>query len=99
MAINANDRLDRIEVKIDKLVEAMVSIARAEEKIVSMEKRFDFHEAERKEQWEKFEEFHQKIDKLEDLVSQNANTINIINRLFWIVLVAVVGALSTHLVL
>ena len=30
-------RLDRIETKIDKLAEAIVSIARAEEKLVSLE--------------------------------------------------------------
>ena len=32
----ADQRLDRIEAKIDKLAEAIVSIARAEEKLLSL---------------------------------------------------------------
>ena len=37
-ATTQNQRLDRIEEKIDKLAEAMVSLARAEEKIGSLQK-------------------------------------------------------------
>ena len=33
-------RLDRIEEKIDKLTDAMVTIARAEEKLVNMEQKY-----------------------------------------------------------
>ena len=90
-------RLNRIELKIDKLTDAMDSIVRAEEKIKSLEQRFEFHEQDRKEQWQRFEQFHTKIDDIEMAVTKNGNTINIINRLFWVVLIAVVGALSTHL--
>jgi len=37
MNINENNRLDRIEEKIDKVAEAIVSIARAEERISSLD--------------------------------------------------------------
>ena len=42
MAIESNQsaRLDRIEDKIDKLAEAMVAIARAEEKLSGMEQKY-----------------------------------------------------------
>ena len=33
-------RLDRIESKIDKLSEAMITVARAEEKLISMEQKY-----------------------------------------------------------
>jgi len=97
MAESQATRLDRIEEKIDKLTDAMVSIARAEEKIVSLEKRFEAIERERGDLYDKLEIYHQKMDNLEAIVTKNGNTINIINNLFWVVLVAVVGALSTHL--
>ena len=97
MAESQAKRLDRIEEKIDKLTDAMVSIARSEEKIVALEKRFSLIEQDRQEYYEKLEIYHQKMDAIDAAVTRNGNTINIINRLFWIVLVAVVGALSTHL--
>ena len=38
MAIETNEtRLDRIEQKIDKLADAMISLARAEEKIIALQ--------------------------------------------------------------
>ena len=36
-------RLDRIEDKIDKLSDAIISLARVEEKIASMEKQLEKH--------------------------------------------------------
>ena len=94
MAIRQEDRLDRIEEKIDKLADAMVSIARAEEKIISMEKRFDFIEEERKHERERFEDFHRKIDCIEAAVTANVNTINIINKLFWVVAAAIIAGVT-----
>tara|TARA_R110000803_G_scaffold210509_3_gene282490 strand:- start:2200 stop:2523 length:324 start_codon:yes stop_codon:yes gene_type:complete len=37
MNINENNRLDRIEEKIDKMAEAIISIARAEERISTLD--------------------------------------------------------------
>ena len=91
-----SERLDRIEEKIDKLADAMVSIARAEEKIISMEKRFDYLEVERKHERERFEDMHQKLDSIEASVAKNGSTINIINKLFWVIAVSTVGVLTTQ---
>jgi hypothetical protein len=35
---------------------------------------------------------------MDESIRTNGITINIINKLFWVVLIAVVGALSTHFV-
>ena len=42
MATETNEsRLDRIEQKIDKLADAMISLARAEEKIIALQEDHD----------------------------------------------------------
>ena len=41
MAENTNTRLDRIESKLDQLAEAMISMARAEEKLAGLKEDHD----------------------------------------------------------
>lgn len=74
-------RLDRIEIKLDKLADAVISIARAEEKIVTLT---SFS----KQQSEMIQLLTVRIDKLEDTVQANGSTIGIINKIFWIALAA-----------
>jgi len=81
-----SQRLDRIEDKIDKLSDAMVSLARAEEKLIAIEK--NNHAG-----IERMNRFSQKLDDIEKKVEQNAQTVGVINRLFWIVIVAAAGAI------
>jgi hypothetical protein len=85
-------RLDRIEEKLDKLADAVISIARAEEKIVTLT---SFS----KQQSELIQLLAIRIDKLESTVQQNGSTISIINKMFWIVIstaaMAVTGMLIT----
>ena len=85
-------RLDRIEQKLDKLAEAVISIARAEEKIVTLT---SFS----KQQSELIQLLALRIDKLESIVQSNGSTISIINKMFWIVIstaaMAVTGMLIT----
>ena len=87
----AAERLDRIEVKLDKLSEAVISIARAEEKIATLT---SFS----KQQSEQIGHLTIKVDKLETSVQQNASTVNIINKIFWIIIstsaLAVTGMLT-----
>ena len=75
----STQRLDRIEEKIDKLSDAMVSLARAEEKLVAIEKNNHSN-------FERMNRFSQKLDDIERKVEENAHTVGIINRLFWIVI-------------
>lgn len=83
-------RLDRIENKIDKLADAMVTIARAEEKLVSMEQKYNA-------QYDRMNRFSQKLDTLEISVTKNTTTVSTITKLFWIAIVAMAGAIATNL--
>jgi len=82
-------RLDRIEEKIDTLSAAMIAFARAEEKLINLEQR---HVA----QYERMNKFSEKLDKIDAQMTTNALTISTINKLFWIVTVAVVSALVAN---
>lgn len=84
-----NSRLDRIEVKIDALSDAMVSLARAEEKLIAIEKNNFTH-------YERMNKLSEKIDHVERKVDDNTRTIAIINRMFWIIMMSVVGAIAAN---
>ena len=88
----SNTRLDRIENKIDKLADAMISVARAEEKLVNMEQKYSA-------QYDRMNKFSEKLDKLEFIVTQNTATVNTINKLFWIAIVAMAGAIATNILM
>ena len=75
------NRLDRIEKKIDVMQEAIVALARAEEKITTLT---DFG----KQQGEQILALINRVDRLEDLVRSNASTVHIINKIFWVVIAA-----------
>ena len=92
MAESTGKRLDRIEEKLDKLGEALVAIARFEEKM-------DAYNEYRQNSWERMNRFSEKLDKIEVTVADNARTINIINKLFWIAIVAAVGAIAAQILM
>lgn len=89
MADTQNNRLDRIEEKIDKLSDAMISLARAEEKLIQIEK--TNHAS-----YERMNRFSEKLDQLESVVTKNNQTVTIINKLFWAVIVTIVGAVASQ---
>jgi hypothetical protein len=90
MAETQAKRLDRIEVKIDKLSDAMISLARAEEKLIAIEQNNHTN-------FERLNRFSAKLDDIEKKVDDNARTVTVINRLFWIVVVAMAsGFISMH---
>jgi len=82
-----SQRLDRIEEKLDQMAEAIVALARAEEKITTLT---DFN----KQQSEQVQNLINRIDRVELLVNSNASTVNIINKVFWIVVVGLVSAIT-----
>lgn len=84
---DASARLDRIEEKIDRMSEAIIALARAEEKIITLT---SFS----KQQSEQIQALINRVDKVEDLVRSNASTVNIINKLFWIVIAAAATAIT-----
>jgi ribosome-binding ATPase YchF (GTP1/OBG family) len=85
------ERLDRIEEKIDKMAEAIVALARAEEKIHTLT---SFS----KQQSEQIQNLINRIDKVENMVTQNSSTVNIINKVFWVIVVGLISAITWMLV-
>jgi tetrahydromethanopterin S-methyltransferase subunit G len=82
-----NSRLDRIEEKIDKLSDAMISLARAEEKLIAIEKNNHAN-------YDRMNRFSQKLDNIENKVNDNARTIGVITKSFWLIVGAVAVALA-----
>lgn len=83
-------RLTRIEEKIDKLAETVVAIARAEEKLVNIEN----DNAAFAGRLSKVEE---KVDMISRKVDQNLVGIGIANKIFWIVVTAVISSTVVYL--
>jgi len=82
-----SQRLDRLEEKIDQMADAIVSLARAEEKITTLT---EFH----KQQSEQMHNLINRIDRVELLVNSNASTVNIINKVFWVIVVGLISAIT-----
>ena len=87
-----NDRLQRIEEKVDRLAEAMISVARAEEKISTL---MNDHE----KMYERLNRLSAKIDDVQRTVDENARTVSIINKLFWAVITAIAIGLASQFML
>ena len=83
-------RLDRIESKIDKLADAMISLARAEEKIIALQ---DDHDNMR----ERLNKLSIKLDEIQKAVDDNDRTVGIINKVVYAAMVAAVGAYVAHM--
>ena len=81
-----SNRFDRIETKLDKLSDAMVSLARTEEKLASLE-------TDRANQMQRMNRFSEKLDSIEKKCDDNARTVSTINKLFWVVIIAIVGVM------
>lgn len=82
-------RLDRIEEKIDKLSEAMISLARAEEKLIAIEKNNHSN-------FERMNRFSQKLDEIEKKVDDNARTVGIINKVVYLISAAIIASMVKY---
>ena len=85
MADSTNVRLERIEDKLDKLADAMISLARAEEKIATLADN-------QANQMERLNRFSAKLDEIEKKVDDNHRTVCLINKLVYAAIIAAVGA-------
>lgn len=83
-------RLDRIEQKIDKLADAMISLARAEEKIIALQVDHD-------NMRDRMNKLSVKLDEIQQSVDKNAHTVSIINKVVYAAMVAAVGAYVAHM--
>ena len=80
-------RLDRIEEKIDQMADAIVALARAEEKIHTLT---EFN----KQQSEQIQALINRMDRVELLANSNSNTVALINKVFWVIVVGLLSAVT-----
>ena len=83
-------RLKRMEDKLDTLSEAIVQMARMEERMISLFKRLDRVD-------ETFNKLDQRMDQLEQISIKRGQTIAFAERLFWIVMTGAVGLIFVYL--
>ena len=90
MADTTDTRLNRIEEKLDRLADAMISLARAEEKIESLQE-------DHNKQYDRINKLSIKIDDIEKIVRDNQRSVQFMHKLFWVVVVAAAGAITTNI--
>ena len=81
--VSEEHRLDRIEDKLDKLSEAVVCLARMEERLITIFKRL-----------EKIEE---RVDTIEDVSSKSRYSLRYLERVFWIIVSASIATAFWYL--
>lgn len=84
-------RLDRIEDKIDKLSDTVIALARAEEKLITLE-------GSRKNIEDIISIHETRLDEHEKRLQDGDVTLNSITRIFWVALTAAIGALVVYLI-
>ena len=90
MPDTTNNRLERIEDKLDKLADAMVSLARAEEKITTLS-------GDQDKQYSRINKLSVKIDEIERIVLVMNRAVCFMQKLFWVAVVAAAGAVATNI--
>ena len=71
-------RLDRIEDKIDKLSETVITLARAEEKLIALS-------SDNKDTRDRLRKVEGQVVEVDRKLDETAITVKVINRIFWIV--------------
>lgn len=82
-----NTRLDRIEEKIDKLAETVISLARAEEKLVALS-------ADNNDTRLRLRKVEDDVVSIDRKIDEHAVTVKVINRIFWIMIAASASVLA-----
>ena len=77
-------RLGRMEDKLDKLSEAVVEMARMEERLLTIFKRLEYMDA-------AFKKYDDRLDKIEKQALIRGQKIALAERLFWMVVTGAVG--------
>lgn len=85
----SEDRLQRIEEKLDRLADVIVGMARVEEKIADLEAR-------RAEGHERLNRISGKVDDIDTHVISMRERMNVISTVMWLIGAGVITALITH---
>lgn len=79
-----DERLERIERKLDTMAEAIVTLARMEERMVTLFRRMDTYDQTQTQ-------LAERVNKLERHVGTNGQALRFAERLFWIVAAGIIG--------
>jgi len=90
MAEITDDRLARIEDKLDKVSDAIVALARVEEKIADLETR-------REEGHERLNRISTKVDSIDSGVITMRERVNVLTKICWLVGAGVLSSLFAHM--
>ena len=85
-------RMDRLDDKIEKLTDAVVAIARAEEKIATLVSSVKHIESE-------LDSTHDRLVDLEKETMVNTRSVSFYNKLFWITITAFLTVIITAIIL
>lgn len=78
------DRLERIERKLDTMAEAIVTLARMEERMVTLFRRMDSYDQQQTD-------LAARVNKIERHVGTNGQALRFAERIFWIVAAGIIG--------
>ena len=78
-------RLERIEKKLDEMSEAIVSLARMEERMITLFKRMDSYDDDQTR-------LSDRVSKIEKVSGADGVTLRFLERIFWIVATAGITA-------
>jgi uncharacterized coiled-coil protein SlyX len=77
-------RFDRLEVKLDKLADAIAAIARVEEKIISSNDQLAKAE-------KRIEKTQTDVDNLYEIVRKNSMIVKFIDKIFWLIITPIIA--------
>ena len=80
----SDERLSRMETKLDKLSEAIVEMARMEERLLTIFKRLEHMDA-------AFKKYDDRVDEIEKLALIRGQKIAFAERLLWMLVTSAVG--------
>jgi len=87
--MNDDARLERIEKKLDEVGQAIVALARMEERMITLFKRMDTLDQEQSQQG-------RRLTLIENKVGNNGQMLRFAERVFWIVVTAGVALIFTR---
>ena len=83
MTSDDEQRLNRIESKVDKMAEAMIDLVRAEEKLVQLHESTHIL-------FQKISQMDERIRTMEKSFSDTNTTVGILSKAFWIVITGII---------
>ena len=87
MSDTQEQRLEKIEIKLDRLADAVVSIARIEERVATVLKQNDRF-------FTRMDKIEQRLEEVEAQADVNSNTGRFIERFMWIIVAASIGLIA-----